>query len=165
MASNHQMRRGASGFTLIELMIVVAIIALLAAIAIPRFASMVRKAKEGATKGNLGAIRSALSVYYADLEGSYPDFMAGNDGLTVLTVNSKYISTIPQARIADYHPDSTTEVDLCIGGCPAVCFTCTYFPDGGEWAYYPASAPPMLAGQVTIDCTHSDTKASSWTGY
>ncbi len=60
------------GFTLIELMIVVAIIGILAAIAIPKFAELIRKSNEGASKGNLGAIRSALSIYYGDLEGTYP---------------------------------------------------------------------------------------------
>jgi len=57
------------GFTLIELMIVVAIIGILAAIAIPQFAQLVAKSQEGATKGNLGTLRSSLSIYYGDLEG------------------------------------------------------------------------------------------------
>jgi prepilin-type N-terminal cleavage/methylation domain-containing protein len=60
-----------SGFTLIELMIVVAIIGILASIAIPKFADLIRKSKEGATKGNLGSLRSALSIYYGDMEGTY----------------------------------------------------------------------------------------------
>src|SRR4030042_1228080 len=60
------------GFTLIELMIVVAIIGILAAIAIPRFAQMLEKSREGATKGNLGSIKSAASIYYGDTEGRWP---------------------------------------------------------------------------------------------
>ena len=62
----------ARGFTLVELMIVVAIIGILAAVAIPKFAQMLEKSREGATKGNLGAIRSAVSNYYADQQGWYP---------------------------------------------------------------------------------------------
>jgi prepilin-type N-terminal cleavage/methylation domain-containing protein len=58
------------GFTLIELMIVVAIIGILAAIAIPRFAQMLEKSREGATKGNLGSLKSASSIYYGDIQGS-----------------------------------------------------------------------------------------------
>ncbi|HAV43308.1 TPA: hypothetical protein DCX15_04760 [bacterium] len=61
------------GFTLIELMIVIAIIGILAIIAIPRFIDLVDKAREGATKGSLGAIRGALVIYYGDHEGNYPD--------------------------------------------------------------------------------------------
>ncbi len=60
------------GFTLIELMIVVAIIGILAAIAIPRFAQMLEKSREGSTKGNLGSIKSAASIYYGDTQGTWP---------------------------------------------------------------------------------------------
>ncbi|HXC63812.1 MAG TPA: prepilin-type N-terminal cleavage/methylation domain-containing protein, partial [bacterium] len=60
------------GFTLVELMIVVSIIGILAAVAIPKFGNMLEKSREGATKGNLGAIRSAVSNYYADQQGWYP---------------------------------------------------------------------------------------------
>jgi len=60
------------GFTLIELMIVVAIIGILAAIAIPKFADLIKKSKEGATKGSLGELRSALTIYYGENEGIYP---------------------------------------------------------------------------------------------
>src|SRR6516162_6609630 len=84
-------RKAVRGFTLIELMIVVAIIGILAAIAIPKFADLIRKSKEGATKGNLGAVRSALSIYYGDLEGNYP-----TDDLTQMTVSGKFLPELPQ---------------------------------------------------------------------
>ena len=53
-------------------MIVVAIIGILAAIAIPRFAQMIEKSREGQTKGNLNSIRSAASIYYGDQKGIWP---------------------------------------------------------------------------------------------
>ena len=58
-------------------MIVVAIIGILAAIAIPKFADLIRKSQEGATKGSLGALRSALTIYYGDMEGVYPATSTG----------------------------------------------------------------------------------------
>ncbi len=65
-------RKGQKGFTLIELMIVVAIIGILAAIALPKFAQMLEKARVGKCKGNLGAVRSAISIYYGDNGGQWP---------------------------------------------------------------------------------------------
>lgn len=56
--------KGRKGVTLIELLIVVAIIGLLAAVAIPKYGDLLEKANLGATLGNLGALRSALSIYY-----------------------------------------------------------------------------------------------------
>ncbi|MBL8024635.1 MAG: prepilin-type N-terminal cleavage/methylation domain-containing protein [Elusimicrobia bacterium] len=48
------------GFTLIELMLVSVIIGLLSAIAIPKMADLIWKAKEASVKGKLGSLRSAL---------------------------------------------------------------------------------------------------------
>src|SRR5271157_2664896 len=113
--------RQSFGFTLIELMIVVAIISILATIAIPKFADLIRKSKEGATKGNLGAIRSALSIYYSDMEGVYPcQYAVGAMScLPFLTVNGKYLSSIPLAYTPDYHPGSSTEGPNGVGLCDA----------------------------------------------
>jgi prepilin-type N-terminal cleavage/methylation domain-containing protein len=74
--------RGDSGFTLIELMLVVAILSLLAAIAIPKFGNMIIKAKEAAVKANLGALRGALTIYYSDNEGIYPYYGSVAEALT-----------------------------------------------------------------------------------
>ena len=143
---NKTKRWGASGFTLIELMIVVAIIGILAAIAIPKFASLMRKSGEGASKGNLGAIRSALSIYYGDMEGQYPQTLAA------LTVNGKYLSVLPVAKAPNYHADSSAANYA------------TTANDGGGWSYDNTANDPNL-GTVLVNCTHTDTKGSLWTTY
>ncbi len=60
------------GFTLIELMIVVAIIGVLAAIAIPNFLNYQCKAKQSEAKSSLGTIRTAQEAYLAEYD-SYAD--------------------------------------------------------------------------------------------
>ena len=59
-------RNQAKGFTLIELMIVVAIIGILAAIAIPNFLRFQLRSKTGEAKANLAAIRTSEEGYFAE---------------------------------------------------------------------------------------------------
>ena len=137
-----------SGFTLIELMIVVAIIGILAAIAIPKFAELIRKSGEGASKGNLGSIRSSLSIYYGDMEGQYPGELAG------LTVAGKYLTSLPTAKTPNYHADSAAEKDGLLSTAN----------DAGGWVYNNVAGNANI-GNMEINCTHTDSKFSIWTSY
>ena len=61
-----------SGFTLVELLIVAIILAILAAIIIPQFASTTTDAQESALRANLSALRSATSLYRQQHNGVNP---------------------------------------------------------------------------------------------
>ncbi|MFD2450531.1 type II secretion system protein [Ideonella paludis] len=72
----HVLRRG---FTLVELLIVVIILAVLAAIVIPQFNSATSDTQEAALDANLAAMRNAIELYKAQ-HGSYPGDKASSGG-------------------------------------------------------------------------------------
>ncbi len=92
------------GFTLIELMIVVAIIGILAAIAIPKFAQMLEKSREGATKGNLGSLKSAASIYYGDQQGIWPSTLNSFSTYSF----SKYMGTLAPVKVTGAFVSNST---------------------------------------------------------
>ena len=63
---NSRRRTGERGFTLLELMVVMAVMLILAAIAVPSYLSSVKKAKEAVLKEDLHTMRSAIDSYTAD---------------------------------------------------------------------------------------------------
>lgn len=65
-------KKNQRGFTLLELMIVVAILGILTAVAIPRFQQAPQKAKEAVLKTNLHTMREAFDQYFAD-KAAYPE--------------------------------------------------------------------------------------------
>lgn len=80
-------KRRATGFTFIELLVVLALLALLASIAMPMLTSSVTRAREATLKEDLQVIRKAIDDYYGD-RGEYPQ------SLSVL-VERRYLRRLP----------------------------------------------------------------------
>lgn len=81
------------GFTLVELLVVLAIIATLLSLAVPRYSGSVDKAKESVLRENLATLREAIDKHYGDT-GKYP---ATLDDLVI----KHYVRRIPVDPITD----------------------------------------------------------------
>ncbi len=149
------------GFTLIELMIVVAIIGILAAVAIPKFADLIDKAKEAKTKGNLSAIRSALSIYYGSEEGFAPVTLAG--------LRTEFMANVPGADIPFVDTDADGSSDTSYSWAEnaasiADSVTDPKFTGTTGWAY-DSGEPEAWVSLDTTTNGHRDTKGnqiSTW---
>ena len=81
------MRRRHSGFTLIEILIVISLIFVLAGIALVQYQRSVTRTKEAVLKEDLFRLRDAIDQYYAD-KNKYPESLEA-------LVSEKYIRAVP----------------------------------------------------------------------
>ena len=75
------------GFTLVELLVVLVIVALLLSIVLPRYTKSINKAEESALRSDLATLSVSIDRYYAD-KGQYPTSL---DQL----VSERYIRSVP----------------------------------------------------------------------
>lgn len=57
---------GQGGFTLIELVIIIVVLGILSAVAIPKYQNITSEAKEASCRAALGGLRSGITIYYAN---------------------------------------------------------------------------------------------------
>jgi len=82
-----------NGFTLMELLVVLLLIALLASIVTPIVVKSINRAKESALRENLFILRKAIDDYYSD-KGKYPESLQ-------LLVEDRYVRIIPTDPVID----------------------------------------------------------------
>jgi prepilin-type N-terminal cleavage/methylation domain-containing protein len=135
-----------AGFTLIELMIVVCVIGILAAIAVPKYSETIRRSQEARTKGNLASLRSAITSYYSTHEGRPPI-----DRLDCL-VSEGILNRIPLKSTPPYHPEGNT---VSAGNMSA------QTDAKSDWFYVNDSADPRF-GEVMVNCIHLTIGGQQW---
>ncbi len=109
-------------FTLVEMVVVVLIMGIIAAVAMPRMTASAQTAKNNATKQSLSTIRNAIEMYKADNGGSLPP-----DAATLPTVLKQYLKgPFPTAPMGANAGSAT----VAVGTEPVAVVT-----GGAGWAY------------------------------
>ena len=137
MRRTSMMRRG---FTLIELIAVVVILAILAGVALPRYFDYAAQAKSASTKGTLGGCRAGIANFLAN------EVITNGTALYPTLVQLETLGTVMQEAIPDNPYDTGANpnvVNLATVG-EAAARTVPVLSGTGGWAYYVDNAltPP-----------------------
>lgn len=147
---------GSRAFTLVELMIVVAILGILAAITLPEFQGHTQQAKEAAAKDNLRILREVIERFAIKNNGRTPGYAANGLGppidhaFYVDLLTNKYLPEIPTNP---FNGLSTVQVIVDADSMPAAA-TGNY-----GWVYKP------LTKEIRLDWTGTDSQGTSYYSY
>jgi general secretion pathway protein G len=108
-------RKKCAGFTLVELLVVIVILAVLAAIVVPKFLGAGERSREAALKSDLKVLRNAVALFYTDCK-AYPSAMAdlgataapaqgkdssgANKAIAAADWNGPYVESVPTDPIS-----------------------------------------------------------------
>lgn len=151
--------RTARGFTVVELVALLGILALLFVMAVIQNGILRKRAQEAALKGKLGAVRAGLLLYYADTGGLYPE------RLVDLTMNKKYLAALPREVIPSSrrgnpgheHTEAREQDYAVLPSSPGG------FVNEG-WALWGYARSPGKA-HAFVNCMHLDAKKNPWSSW
>src|SRR5437763_7933664 len=130
------------GFTLIEIMIAVAIVGILAAIALPAYQEQVRKSRRASAEAHLMDIAAKEQTYVLDTRGSYTSSLSTLNITTPADVASFYTIVVS--------PDNTAKPPI---------FTATATPSGGQTADVGGRALTISESGIKGPCKNDSTGA------
>lgn len=128
-------RQHTSAFTLVEILIVIVILGILAAIVVPQYSKATEDSKKQATVDQLVKLRQALGVYYVRCNAKYPTVSAG-DGTWGELLTQGYFKYAP----SNLHVGGANASVISIGTAPDSSKTTSY-----GWIFNPATGDVWAA--------------------
>lgn len=138
--------RRKSGLSALEILIMLTVLFIVAAVTYPKFRALARQSHEASTKNRLGRLRGAVSIYYAENFGLYPSDRGDPATRLSSSVVPRYLSEMPAVDLPHFHPDPLGTVQEKVTG-------------AGDWYY------GMLDGRVGVNSLHADTKGQPITSW
>lgn len=124
------------GFTLIELVIIIVVLGILAAVAIPKYQDITGEAREASARAALGSLRSGITIYYAN-QAVTTGTAAWPNLVQLETIGTVMEHNIPKNP---YQSDSSAPDSICTGVTKG-----TLVAGGrGGWAYNPTTGEIWL---------------------
>lgn len=156
--------RNERGFTWIELLLLVALIGIVSALAMPKIQMLREAAREAATKANIAAIKSAISIYYGDHEGIWPNTLDVNDKTPGYGFGN-YLESMPKVKVT--HPQDPSKspagdevVYKAFSDAPNLAVPNT---EGKGWRY---DGPKLgNTGRIWVNNSYLDSQGISYTTY
>ena len=150
------MKKLQKGFTLIELMIVVAIIAILGAVSAPKFGSQIQKAQDAKGIQVVGTWRSGLTILYTD-NGVYPIYLSA---IAVAVDKGTTSKTFTTSATTDVGYEATNRAAWVKVG------TNTGASTRGKAAIFGLDSASTTDNAINFTAANGkDTKGTSWSAY